>query len=551
MARTLVASIVGALAVTAAWLSLEEPRLIRDALVVAALAIAPALLPAGRARLVAVVPASLGATWIAFGAEPWELLPFRDERVLAPTLRDVGTGVVDFYEVFLPFVPLRNPEMHSLVLCAVFGFTLAVALLVATRHPVAASAVTVAGVGWPATLSGGSAIAFGTAALIAALVIPLVLRAGSLRALAAGTAIAALVVVGAASASSVTTLGRERGPRLGELGPAWSRARSELGEVRMGLELRRDQLPAGENGRPPRRGTDGALTTGGRRRSISCPMGTGPRIPSGSVRSTGRGGRCSCRNSCPNVQQIQRNWLEQRVQIEALVDDHLAAAGTPVGLDARRFGTVFQLSGGILRARDPIRAGQHYTVWSYAPDPSPRALASAPPRNPAAVARFLEVDGRVFPGYAAPDRDRVMRDFLRDPSYTGHGWHTTMYNLARRVTRTATTPYGAVLALESWFRQTGGFRYDESPPHVPGPPLEVFVKRTTSRVLPALRRRDGPDAPPARRSCARRGGLHERHAGGRRLGGHRPRRARVGRGLVRRSGVDPVRSDARTRDARR
>ena len=172
------------------------------------------------------------------------------------------------------------------------------------------------------------------------------------------------------------------------------------------------------------------------------------------------------------------NWLEQRVQIEALVDDHLAAAGTPVGLDARRFGTVFQLSGGILRARDPIRAGQHYTVWSYAPDPSPRALASAPPRNPAAVARFLEVDGRVFPGYAAPDRDRVMRDFLRDPSYTGHGWHTTMHNLARRVTRTATTPYGAVLALESWFRQTGGFRYDESPPHVPGPPLEVFVKRT-------------------------------------------------------------------------
>jgi len=60
MARTLVASIVAALAVTAAWLSLEEPRLIRDALLVAALAIGPALAPAGRARLVAVVPASLG-----------------------------------------------------------------------------------------------------------------------------------------------------------------------------------------------------------------------------------------------------------------------------------------------------------------------------------------------------------------------------------------------------------------------------------------------------------------------------------------------------------
>jgi hypothetical protein len=71
-----------------------------------------------------------------------------------------------------------------------------------------------------------------------------------------------------------------------------------------------------------------------------------------------------------------------------------------------------------------------------------------------------------------------MRSLLHDSSYDGHGWHTTMWNIARRVARDATTQYGAVLALESWFRQTGGFRYDESPPRVPGPPLEVFVART-------------------------------------------------------------------------
>ena len=209
MARTLVAAIVAALAVTAAWLSLEQPRRIGEALAIAALAIAPALVPSGRVRALTLVPATLAASWLAFGAQPWELVPFRDERVLAPMLRDVGTGVVDFYGVFLPFVPVRNPEMHSLVLCAVFGFTLAVALLVAARRPMAASAVAVAGVGWPATLSGGSAIAFGTAALVAGLAIPLVLRANSLRTLAAGAAIAALVVIGAASASSVTTLGRD------------------------------------------------------------------------------------------------------------------------------------------------------------------------------------------------------------------------------------------------------------------------------------------------------------------------------------------------------
>ena len=126
MARTLVAAIVAALAVTAAWLSLEQPRRIGEALAIAALAIAPALVPSGRVRLLTLAPATLAASWVAFGAQPWELLPFRDERVLAPMLRDVGTGVVDFYGVFLPFVPVRNPEMHSLVLCAIFGFTLAV-----------------------------------------------------------------------------------------------------------------------------------------------------------------------------------------------------------------------------------------------------------------------------------------------------------------------------------------------------------------------------------------------------------------------------------------
>ena len=477
MGRTLVASVVAALAVTAAWLSLEEPRAIREALVVAALGLVPALLSSRRLRLLALVPASLGAAWVAFGAEPWELLPFRDERVLAPTLRDAGSGVVDFYEVFLPFVPLRNPEMHSLVLCAVFGFTLAAALLVATRRPIAAAAVTVAGVGWPATLSGGSAIAFGTLALVAALAIPLVLRASSLRALAAGTAIAALVVVGAASASSVTTLGHSAALDW----ESWDLrgAAHEASSVRFVWDSNYSGITF-----PPTR------TVVLRVEGPTAPYYW--RTTTLDVVSDGHWnedpfwlGQVDRERRALQLPQLvperaakPRNWLEQRVEVEALVDDHLAAAGTPVGLDARRFGTVFQLSGGILRVRDPIRSGQHYTVWSYAPDPSPRALAAAPVRTPAAVMRFLEVDGRVFPGFATPQRDRAMRAFLRDPSYAGHGWHTSMYDVASRVTRRATTPYGVVLALESWLRQTGGFRYDESPPRVAGPPLEVFLKRT-------------------------------------------------------------------------
>jgi hypothetical protein len=53
-----------------------------------------------------------------------------------------------------------------------------------------------------------------------------------------------------------------------------------------------------------------------------------------------------------------------------------------------------------------------------------------------------------------------------------------MYDTAQRVVGSAQTPYAAVLALESWFRQRGGFRYDELPPQADGPPLVAFVSET-------------------------------------------------------------------------
>ena len=191
MRRTLLASLLPALAIAATWLSLEDPRLVGEGLAVAMLAIVPALVRRGAMRVGAVVLSALGAAWIAFGSEPWELVPFRDERVLAPALRDAARGIVDFYEVFLPFEPAQNPEMHALVLCAIFGFVAAMALFVAARRPLGAAAVTVAGVGWPATLLGGQAIAAGAVALAAALAIPLILRATSVRTVLAGGAIGA------------------------------------------------------------------------------------------------------------------------------------------------------------------------------------------------------------------------------------------------------------------------------------------------------------------------------------------------------------------------
>ena len=468
---------IAAVAVVAAWLELEAPPLVRPALVVAALGIAPALVRSRRGRAIAVAGATLGAAWVTFGAQPWELAPLRDERVLAPMLRDVGTGIVDFYDVFLPFVPVRNPEMHMLVLCAIFGFTLAASLLVSARRPLGAAAVTVAGVGWPATLSGSNAIALGTIALSAALAIPLVLRVSSVRTLMIGTTTGALIVVGAVSASSATTLGGK--PALGWQNWSLRGPGREASSVRFVWDSNYEGISF-----PPTK-TEVLRVSGPDQpyywRAATLDLFTDYHWVEdpfwlGQVDHAARA--LQLPQLVPERAADQRQWIEQKVRIEALVDDHLVAAGTPVGLDAKRFGSVFQLSDGVLRVRDPMRVGQTYTVWSYAPDPAPRALASAPVRHPRGASRFLEVDGRVLPAFDTANRDRLVRTFLRDPSYAGNKWQATMYEVAQRVAGRASTPYGAVLALESWFRQTGGFHYDESPPHLDGPPLLNFVTRT-------------------------------------------------------------------------
>jgi hypothetical protein len=55
-----------------------------------------------------------------------------------------------------------------------------------------------------------------------------------------------------------------------------------------------------------------------------------------------------------------------------------------------------------------------------------------------------------------------------------------LYEEARRVTSAADTPYEAAVLLETWFRQAGGFTYDEQPPAPFGgtPPLVDFVLST-------------------------------------------------------------------------
>jgi protein-glutamine gamma-glutamyltransferase len=476
--RTFLASLLPAFAIAATWLSLEDPRLVGEGLAVAMLAIVPALVRRGAIRIVAVVLSALGTAWVAFGAEPWELLPFRDERVLAPGLRDAARGIVDFYEVFLPFEPAQNPEMHALVLLAIFGFVAAVALFVAARRPLGAAAVTVAGIGWPATLLGGQAIAAGALALTAALSVPLILRATSVRTVLAGGAIGALVVVGAAWTSSATTLARDaavdwetwdirgQGREASAVRFIWdSNYKGISFPSEKTVVLRVDGPSAPHYWR---------TTT----LDVYDDNHWFERLfPLEQVDHDAQTLQLS--QLMPARARNRDNWVEQRIRVDALVDDHLAAAGTPVALDGRGLGTVFLLSGGVLRASTPVGEGESYRVWSYTPDPAPRSLARAPARYPSSTARFLEIDGRrPFPAFGLPGRERIVRALFDDPSYARFTRHRPMYDLARRVVAGAQTPYGAVLAIESWLRQTGGFTYDESPPRVKGAPLVSFVTQT-------------------------------------------------------------------------
>jgi len=473
MGRTLGALALPTLAVAVSWLRLEDPRRLGEVIAVVALALAPALLPRGQ-RALATVAAAVAVAWIAFGAQPWELLPFRHEKVLAPVADTIRLGIGDFYGVILPFDPVRHLEMHALLLVAVFGFVCATALAVAARRAVAAAAITVAGAGWPATLVGGREVAIGAFALAAALSIPLVLRSRSGPSLVAGAATAALVVGAATWASSASTFAASAVVDWEKWDFRGIPARA-LG-VRFVWEGRYDGISF-----PPTRTVVLEISGPTRAeywRASTLDLFTSDRwIEDLSLVNLGEAtGRVPQDRLTPARALDRKSWVEHRVEVKALVDERLVAAGTPVAVDAPSLGTVFVLSGGVVSARRAIQGGTRYRVWSYVPNPSPAALASARARYPAAASDFLTVWGHSLPAFGERGRDGRMRALLAAPEFPAFAAYGPLYDEARRVAGRAGSPYAAVLALESWFRRRGGFRYDEQPPRaIDSPPLVDFV----------------------------------------------------------------------------
>ena len=181
----------------------------------------------------------------------------------------------------------------------------------------------------------------------------------------------------------------------------------------------------------------------------------------------------------PPAAQDRKRLLRQEVRVLALSDTHLVGASAPVEYDAGDAPLVSRVAG-FAAIPSGLTRGFHYTVWSYAPRPTPSELARSRQAYPIELVEpgaFLDVqNGVTMPPFGARDRARVLtRTLAAHPELAPYA---PLANQAVEVTAGAHTPYAAAAALESWFRVRGGFTYSNRPPTTSGPPLVGFVTRT-------------------------------------------------------------------------
>ena len=137
-------------------------------------------------------------------------------------------------------------------------------------------------------------------------------------------------------------------------------------------------------------------------------------------------------------------------------------------------------NGEIVVVPDGIRRDQTYTVWSYAPRPNPSDLTAFGGDYPEAAARYLEVVYQPVPEWGAEGRETLMDVFFGASGEFEITVLESVYQAAQGVTSGAQSPYEAAALLETWFREAGGFVYDEQPPRrsAATPALVDFVNTT-------------------------------------------------------------------------
>ena len=467
MPKTLAVTVFPAALIALLWLRLEsKPVAGPDWLLAVLLALAPALAPALWLRLALVVPAALVALWVAFDT------PSTDDRpgFFEPVFLRFDDGFFDYYDVVLPFKGVEQPHMHGVLVLAIFGFCALLAQFAAARRPLPAVLTVVAGAGWPATLYPLESVFFGALILAGALWVLAALRtARPLPALAAG----AVLVLAAAGASTSGALAKDGIIEWESWDPSSTSRQVSVNYVWNatygGIQFAKQKTTVLRIVGPKRglywRATTLDQFTADRWIEDPTPLSTGlarGRLPNDPL--------------LPARSLNPRTWVKQEVQVFGLRDPHIVAATQPVALQAADLGGVFNLSDGIVRVSGGLKRGQKYTVFSYAPRPEPAELAPIEAAYPPALDRFLQIGRTRVEPFGTDGRDARVDALFDDERYLPLWPYEGLWNEAQRLRAGARTPYGAVVAIETWLRETGGFAYDESPPPSGGlPPLAHFV----------------------------------------------------------------------------
>jgi transglutaminase-like putative cysteine protease len=457
--------------VATAWLSLEEGAAREgSALFLVLLALLPGL--AGSVRLRAAVALLVAPLALAhaFGRDV-------SRNFVAPVLGDLGDGFLAFYDVTVPFEARDQPLMHGAVLTATFVFCLAISLAIGARRPLLASLALVAGAAWPATLVGDSN-ELRRGALLLAAVLAMLAFGGRAQPRTWRPALVAGGVLVAAALAAGTQPAVAKGEFLSWKG--WDFYDRPADPV--GVDYVWDASYRGITF-PKERTT--VLTVTGPQRTYHWRAGTldefrDDRWVEDSPTIDTALGLSQLPLSDPLLPQRardQRGWVEARVKIDALRDDHLVAPGIPVAYETRGLGLVEHRVGGAVVVPGGLERDDAYTVWGYSPRPTPRELARVRPGRAlrgTAESRYLEVaPGVPTLPFAAEDREERIESLFDSAELAPYRF---LYEDAREVVGNPRRPYAAVAALENWFRRGGGFTYDEQPPQTTEfPPLVTFV----------------------------------------------------------------------------
>ena len=477
MAKTATFSLLLGLLIAWNWARLETGRSAGEIALMILLGVAPALLPSLRLRLAGAGVALIAAWSLALDVRPYAL-----GRVLGRT----GRGFLDFYDVLVPFSASEHHLMDGVVLLAIFMFTALASLAIASRRPLLASLVLVAGAGWPSTIfPGHDDLGRGMLLLLVALALVARLgpttRRGAPQVLVATTlAVTALIASSWNGVAKAQFLDWQKWDLSTKAGP------SVNVEYVWNANYRGVNFPK-KRTRVFTVKTDDQRAVYWRATTLDTFDHNAWReelLPTEAFRPSG-GSRDLLTDDplLPKRARDATKWIPATVHIDALRDSHVISPSGPVAYAGDSLDGISYYRGGVAEVPQPLTRGTEYNAWGFQPQPTPSKLAKSPARYPSEIyprGPYLEVGpGKLVPPFGTQKRLVWLRHAFDDPRLRPY---LPIYRAAEDVAGTApANPYAATVAIEAWLRSSGGFSYDEHPPQVSGmPPLVAFVTRTKS-----------------------------------------------------------------------